>query len=77
MAPGGFAGSVVTHTIVLPALAAAVFGLGGPALVAGAAVAAAAPAARLLLVAERLDLPRAGLWLLPLRDVLSFAVFLR
>jgi len=29
-----------------------------------------------MLIARRLDLPRAGLWLLPARDVLSFAVFL-
>ena len=28
------------------------------------------------IIARALDLPRTGLWLLPLRDALSFAVFL-
>ena len=75
MAPLGFAGSVVTHTVVLSALAVAASGLSGAAwlfvlvslllrwLTAG-------------IIARRLALPIAGLWLLPLRDVLSFAVFL-
>ena len=74
MAPGGFAGSVVTHTVVLVALAAVVCEpvAAGALLRRGRACCAglrrrrsplARPAAR-----------RA--WLLPLRDVLSFAVFL-
>ena len=74
MAPGGFAGSVVTHTVVLAALV----GLVCEPIAAGALLAAS-----LLLrwgsaaaIARWLDLPRDGLWLLPLRDVLSFAVFL-
>jgi ceramide glucosyltransferase len=74
MAPSGFAGSVVTHTVVLAALAA---------LVCEPIAAGALLAASLLLrwgsaaaIARWLDLPRDGLWLLPLRDVLSFAVFL-
>jgi ceramide glucosyltransferase len=75
MAPSGFAGSVTTHTVMITALAAAAFGSG---LVAWSAVlltllfrwgSAAA-------MARWLDLPRRGLWLLPLRDALSFAVFL-
>jgi ceramide glucosyltransferase len=75
MAPVGFAGSVVTHTIVLPALVTLAFG-------AGAAAWGFVLLSLLLrwlsaaIVAYRLDLPRTGLWLLPLRDVLSFAVFL-
>jgi ceramide glucosyltransferase len=74
MAPGGFAGSVVTHTLVLAVLAA---------LLCEPVSAGALLAASLLLrwgsaavLARWLDLPRDGLWLLPLRDVLSFAVFL-
>lgn len=73
MAPGGFAGSVVTHAVALAALAA---------LVCEPVAAGALLAASLLLrwassaaIARWLDLPREGLWLLPLRDVLSFAVF--
>ena len=74
MAPSGFAGSVITHTTVLAVLAA---------LAIGTSLAWGAAAAALLLrwwwaaaTARWLDLPRHGLWLLPLRDVLSFAVFL-
>ena len=74
MAPMGFAGSVVTHTLVLSLLAAAA---------SGAAVGAGLVAISLLLrwgsamaIARPLDLPRRGLWLLPLRDMLSFAVFI-
>lgn len=73
MAPLGFAGSVITHTVVLAALAAA------------ACASAEAWALVLLslllrwlsagLIARRLALPIQGLWLLPLRDALSFAVF--
>jgi ceramide glucosyltransferase len=75
MAPYGFAGSVVTHTVVLTALAVATSGLSELAwwfvlvslllrwLTAG-------------IIARSLALPTGGLWLLPLRDVLSFVVFL-
>jgi len=75
MAPFGFAGSIVTHTIVLAALAAAASGFGATAcwlvLVSGLSRWASAG-----IVARALALPIGGLWLLPLRDVLSFAVFL-
>ena len=74
MAPTGYAGSIITHTIVVTALAA---GLSGSAtvwtLVAAALLLRWASAA---MIARWLDLPRGDLWLLPLRDVLSFAVFL-
>jgi ceramide glucosyltransferase len=75
MAPAGFAGSVIIHTVPLTVLAAAAFGPGTPAwwfvlvslllrwLTAG-------------IIARRLALPIGGLWLLPLRDALSFVVFL-
>jgi ceramide glucosyltransferase len=75
MAPSGFAGSIITHTVMITALAAVAFGSGVAAwgavlltLLLRWATAAA--------MARWLDLPRRGLWLLPLRDALSFAVFL-
>lgn len=75
MAPAGFAGSVIGHTTAVTALAVAFCASGGAAwgfvLVSmGLRWLSAA------LIARWLDLPRAGLWLLPLRDVLSFAVFI-
>jgi len=75
MAPFGFAGSIVTHTIVLAALAAAASGFSPTAcgLVLVSCVLRWASAAT---VARALALPVDGLWLLPLRDVLSFVVFL-
>lgn len=75
LAPAGFAGSVVTHTVVLTALAAAAFGSGPAAwsLVLGSLLLRWLSAAA---IARWLNLPRAGLLLLPLRDALSFAVFL-
>jgi ceramide glucosyltransferase len=75
MAPAGFAGSVIIHTVPLTVLAVAAFGPSTPAwwfvlvslllrwLTAG-------------IIARRLALPIGGLWLLPLRDALSFVVFL-
>jgi ceramide glucosyltransferase len=74
MAPAGFAGSVITHTVMVTALAASVWG--------SSALAASCVSVALLLrwlsaaiIARALDLPRTGLWLLPVRDALSFAVF--
>jgi ceramide glucosyltransferase len=73
MAPGGFAGSVVTHTVAMSVLAALVFEpIAGAGLLAGSVLLRWGAAAA---IARWLDLPRDGLWLLPLRDVLSFAVF--
>ena len=75
MAPLGFAGSVATHTVVATTLVVAALGSDAlawgllPLSVALRWLSAAA-------MARRLDLPTTGLWLLPLRDVLSFAVFL-
>ncbi|HEX3953647.1 MAG TPA: bacteriohopanetetrol glucosamine biosynthesis glycosyltransferase HpnI [Stellaceae bacterium] len=74
MAPGGYAGSIVTHTVMVPAIAAALY---GPSFFTCGAVLLS-----LLLrwgsatiIARRLAVPAAGLGLLLLRDVLSFAVF--
>lgn len=75
MAPFGFAGSVVTHTIVLAALAAVTSGFSAAAcwLVLVSCLLRWTSAG---IIARALALPIGGLWLLPLRDVLSFAVFL-
>jgi len=75
MAPLGFAGSIITHTIVLTTLAAVLSGFNTVScwLVL---VSCALRWSSAGLIARRLDLPIGGLWLLPLRDVLSFAVFL-
>jgi ceramide glucosyltransferase len=74
MAPSGVAGSIVTHTVVLAALAALLCEpIAAGALLGGSLLLRWGSAAA---IARWLDLPRDGLWLLPLRDVLSFAVFL-
>jgi len=75
MAPVGFAGSVITHTVMVTGLAAAVWGSGA----AGWGCVLLSLLLRwtsVAVIARSLDLPRTGLWLLPLRDALSFAVFL-
>ena len=75
MAPAGFAGSITTHTVMVTALAAALFG-SGPAAWGAVGTALLLRWASAAAMARWLDLPRSGLWLLPLRDALSFAVFL-
>ena len=75
MAPLGFAGSVITHTVVIAALAVAALGSSA----AGWGLVLASLLLRWLsagVIARVLRLPFRRLWLLPLRDVLSFAVFL-
>ena len=73
MAPAGFAGSVITHPVML-ALLAALF-CGTAAVWTGLLVSLALRWATAAALARRLDLSVRGLWLLPLRDALSFAVF--
>jgi ceramide glucosyltransferase len=73
MAPIGFAGSIITHTIVIGALVA-VFEP-QPAAWTVLSVSLLLRWGSAAATARWLDLPRRGLWLLPLRDVLSFAVF--
>jgi len=75
MAPAGFAGSVITHTVMVTALAAAVWGSGSAAW-GCVAISLLLRWISAAVTARALDLPRTGLWLLPLRDALSFAVFL-
>ncbi len=75
MAPAGFAGSVITHTVMVTALAAAVWGSGAAAWEC-VGISLLLRWLSAVVTARALDLPRTGLWLLPLRDALSFAVFL-
>ena len=75
MAPAGFAGSITTHTVMITALAAALFG-SGLAAWGALSVSLLLRWASAAAMARWLDLPRSGLWLLPLRDALSLAVFL-
>lgn len=75
MAPLGFAGSVLTHTVVIATLSAVVAGM-GPTAVGFLAISCLLRWASAAAIARLLDLPTEKLWLLPLRDALSFAVFL-
>jgi ceramide glucosyltransferase len=74
MAPGGFAGSVITHTMAIGFFAglAAGFSLGACGVLLISCLLRWGSAAA---IARMLVLPHRRLWLLPLRDVLSFAVF--
>jgi len=75
MAPAGFAGSIVTHTLAIGVIAATVWGwdaAGSAALLASLTLRWLSAAA----IAHWLALPRRGLWLLPLRDALSFVLFI-
>jgi ceramide glucosyltransferase len=75
VAPFGFIGSVVTQPVVMAGLALALGAL--PAAAAATlALALACRAASVGLIDRSLRLPRSPLILLPLRDVLSFAVFI-
>jgi ceramide glucosyltransferase len=75
MAPLGFAGSVVTHALALVLLAALVCGFSLTSVMF-LAISCALRWASAAAIAWMLRLPIAGLWLLPLRDLLSFAVFI-
>jgi ceramide glucosyltransferase len=75
MAPAGFVGSAIGHTTIMTAIAVALCGSGAAAW-GFILISIALRWISAGLIARFLDLPRAGLWLLPLRDALSFAVFL-
>ena len=74
VAPGGYFGSVITHVLPLALIGAALTGFSGPAVAALGALLLArfiqADTASGVLGADR-----RGLWLLPVRDLLSFGVF--
>src|ERR1043166_8253601 len=75
MAPLGFAGSIITHTIILTVLAAAVAGFSAAAcwFVLVSCVLRWLSAG---LIARRLDLPIGGVWVFPGRGGFSYSVFL-
>lgn len=75
MAPRGYAGSILLNPVALSLLAAAAdrFALTSCAFVA---ISCALRWASARLVARALGLGTARLWLLPVRDLLSFAIFL-
>jgi ceramide glucosyltransferase len=74
MAPAGFAGSVLAHPVVIAVLAAAMtgFGLTTSAFLVISCLLRWATAQT---IADALGVPRAKPWLLPVRDALSFVVF--
>jgi len=75
MAPVGFAGSIVTHTVAFSLIAALFCGFNSTSL-GFLAISCALRWASAGAIARILKLPSAGLWLLPLRDLLSFAIFI-
>jgi ceramide glucosyltransferase len=74
IAPVGFAGSAATHPLAIALLAAGIAGFGSTAGVLFAVTCVLRWMAAGTM-AHALGLPVRRLWLLPLRDVLSFAVF--
>ena len=74
MAPAGFAGSVLSHAVAIAALAAAATGF---ALTASIflVISCVLRWATARVIANALGIPLARPWLLPMRDALSFAVF--
>jgi ceramide glucosyltransferase len=73
--PVGFAGSIVTHPLPLALVAATIFGFSPAA--SGVLLVVAGCRARLLYQADRsLGAQRRRWWLWPLRDLLSFTIFL-
>jgi ceramide glucosyltransferase len=74
MAPAGFAGSVLAHPVVIAALAAAMAGFGLTAC-SFLVISCVIRWATARVIADALGRPPAKLWLLPVRDALSFAVF--
>ncbi len=74
VAPAGFAGSVLAHPVAIAALAASAAGFGlTPCIFLVISCVLRWAAAQV--IARALGLPPAKPWLLPLRDALSFAVF--
>jgi ceramide glucosyltransferase len=75
IAPAGFAGSILTQPIALALLALALAAAPRPA-VAVLALALVCRAVMVRMVDRALRLAATPLWLMPLRDLLSFAVFI-
>ena len=75
VAPVGFAGSVFTHALAITGLGALLCGFSLTSL-GFLAMSCALRWASAITIARVLCLSLSGLWLLPLRDLLSFAVFI-
>jgi ceramide glucosyltransferase len=74
LTPAGFAGSVLAHPVAIAALAAAAAGFAlTPSIFLG--ISCVLRWATAQVIAGALALPRVKPWLLPVRDALSFAVF--
>jgi ceramide glucosyltransferase len=74
LTPAGFAGSVLAHPVAIAALAAAAAGFAlTPSIFLG--ISCVLRWATAQVIAGALGLPRVKPWLLPVRDALSFAVF--
>ena len=74
MAPAGFAGSVLAHPVAIAALVAAATGFGLTACIS-LVISCVLRWVTARVIADALGLPPAKPWLLPVRDALSFAVF--
>jgi ceramide glucosyltransferase len=74
MAPAGFAGSVLSHPVAIAVLAAAVTGFGLTASIF-LVISGILRWATARVIADALEVLPAKPWLLPVRDALSFAVF--
>jgi ceramide glucosyltransferase len=74
IAPAGFAGSILTHAVALSAVGVAVTGFGLTACVF-LVISMLLRWVSARVIAGVLGFPATKLWLLPLRDALSFAVF--
>jgi ceramide glucosyltransferase len=74
MAPAPFVGWAISHAVALSLLAA--IGLGLPTAAGAVLLVLLLRWAAAAAIARWLELPRRGLWLLPVRDVLSFAVYI-
>jgi ceramide glucosyltransferase len=74
VAPAGFAGSVLTHPVPIAALAACATGFGLTSCIF-LAISCVLRWVTARVMARALGLPPARPWLLPVRDALSFAVF--
>lgn len=75
VAPWGYLGSIITHPVALAILAACLGGFGWPSL-GMLAVALLGRFAMVRAIDRALGLEASPLWLVPLRDLLSFGVFL-
>jgi ceramide glucosyltransferase len=74
LAPRGFAGSIITQPLALTLIATLALGV-PPVMLAVLAVALVCRMVMVRVVDEALGLPATPLWLVPLRDMLSFMVF--